>query len=255
MRKIKLTVIVVVKKDLNGLIQTVDSLLKCSSMAFEVIIKDACADAESCKYNSSDPRVSYYSKSDTGIYDAMNQAVQYASGRYVLFMNCGDCISSLRGFQLFLNMLSDSDSDIVVCSGISVSSPTRVKSVPAIISDFYLYRQVICHQATCIDLNYFVKQQGFDTKNYVVRADQEMFIRLRKNGAKIRIFDVNFIICAPFGFSISPSRLEQSKNELNMIRKKYFGPCQRRLYWLAHNLTFPAVRSYLLSKNKHFALK
>ncbi len=75
--------------------ETLESALRQTCGDFELIVKDGGSSDGSLEKNQdllSDPRVRVYTEKDTGIYDAMNQAVGHASGKYLFFLNCGDTL-------------------------------------------------------------------------------------------------------------------------------------------------------------------
>lgn len=78
---------------------TIESLLSQTYDNFEYIIKDGASEddtveiAESFSERFKERGIAYrvISESDNGIYDAMNAAVGYAGGKWINFMNGGDC--------------------------------------------------------------------------------------------------------------------------------------------------------------------
>ena len=73
--------------------KSLESALSQSFTDFEIIVKDGNSTDDSFDRAGEllqDSRIKVYHESDQGIYDAMNQAVQYASGDYIYFLNCGD---------------------------------------------------------------------------------------------------------------------------------------------------------------------
>ncbi len=79
--------------------RTVESIRRQTEQDYEIVIKDGISTDETTtqfldaleQAGESDPRLRVYrQEKDTGIYDAMNQAVEYAGGEYILFLNCGD---------------------------------------------------------------------------------------------------------------------------------------------------------------------
>ena len=74
------------------LLETVTNALKQTCRDFEIVIKDGGSkdDSLSKVKDLNSPFVKIFEEPDSGIYDAMNQAVKYASGDYVLFLNAGD---------------------------------------------------------------------------------------------------------------------------------------------------------------------
>ena len=86
--------------------ETIDSILDQTWQDYEIIIKDGgsteevtrkyldgYANAHDAAYGRSEAesavKLRVYSSKDTGIYDAMNQAVRYVRGDYVLFLKIG----------------------------------------------------------------------------------------------------------------------------------------------------------------------
>ena len=76
----------------DHLSKTVDSVLQQSSNDYEYIIKDGGSTDKSIEKVKEDQRIQIIVKKDNGIYDAMNQAITYASGKYILFLNAGDVL-------------------------------------------------------------------------------------------------------------------------------------------------------------------
>ena len=72
---------------------TIESILNQTYKNFEVIVKDGGSSdgsVEALLKECDDERIHVYTQKDTGIYDAMNQAVRLAQGEYYLFLNTGD---------------------------------------------------------------------------------------------------------------------------------------------------------------------
>lgn len=75
--------------------KTLESALKQTCGDFELIVKDGGSSDGSLEKNREllkDPRIRVITEKDTGIYDAMNQAVSHAEGQYIFFLNCGDTL-------------------------------------------------------------------------------------------------------------------------------------------------------------------
>ena len=74
------------------LLETVENILKQTYKDFEIIVKDGGSTDESLSKvkDLNSPFVKVVETPDKGIYDAMNEAVKYATGDYVLFLNAGD---------------------------------------------------------------------------------------------------------------------------------------------------------------------
>lgn len=87
---IKFSIVTVCLNAGQDLIDTVNSTLGQSYDCFEILVKDGFSTDGSLKKLPEDEAIRLIQKKDTGIYDAMNQAVEEARGDYLIFMNCGD---------------------------------------------------------------------------------------------------------------------------------------------------------------------
>ena len=73
---------------------TVRSALSQTFDDYEIIVKDGKSTDDTLAHIPQDNRIKIYSEADKSLYDAMNQAISYSSGRYLIFMNCGDTFAS-----------------------------------------------------------------------------------------------------------------------------------------------------------------
>ncbi len=112
-----LSIVTVVKNDPVRLSQTVNSLKDYyGNNQFEHVIVDGQSDIETLKIINElaiNTNVKIVSDVDNGIYDAMNKGIRIASGRYILFLNCGDrMVATVKETFSWLSELS-TDADII----------------------------------------------------------------------------------------------------------------------------------------------
>ena len=78
---------------------TVESIRRQTEEDYEIIVKDGISEDKITtgylrkleRESAADGRIRVYRHDkDSGIYDAMNQAVKYCRGDYIFFLNCGD---------------------------------------------------------------------------------------------------------------------------------------------------------------------
>jgi len=91
----KFSIITVTLNDRLGLEQTIGSVLSQSYLEFELLVQDGgSVDSTVAFLNSiTDPRVSWVSRPDQGLYDAMNRGLDRARGDFIIFMNGGDSLA------------------------------------------------------------------------------------------------------------------------------------------------------------------
>lgn len=146
----KFSIITVSFNSGKGLRDTIDSCLAQTYLDFEVIIKDGLSQDGSTNFLSeiSDPRIRLISAKDSGIYNAMNQAISYAVGEYVVFMNCGDLFYSntvLDETARFIqNTMNQGDIYFGDCY---VRNRGGIVHLPQKWDAYCCYRYTICHQS------------------------------------------------------------------------------------------------------------
>lgn len=102
------SVITVNLNNLDGLTRTSNSIEEQTFKDYEWIVIDGGSTDGSYDFlhekrklaNKTGAPFSFSSQKDNGIYDAMNIGVERAKGRYVIFMNAGDCFSTPKILNL-----------------------------------------------------------------------------------------------------------------------------------------------------------
>lgn len=106
----KISVITIVRNDLEGLKRTVASVQSQNTRQFEYILIDGNS-TDGCRefvlaQSWAQQRVS---EPDTGIYNAMNKGVSLATGDYCLFMNAGDTFYDSNVISQANEQIEDAD--------------------------------------------------------------------------------------------------------------------------------------------------
>ena len=180
---------------------TLESVLRQSCTDVEIVLKDGCSTDGSVenwqRENASRPeaeRVKVYTEKDSGIYDAMNQAVAHAEGEFLLFLNCGDVLPEDEVLERTRQVLEQekkagTDMDRLVLYGDTCSGKNHVTIASApVISGFTCYRNIPCHQS-CFYSAVLCREKPYDLQ-YKIRADYDHFLWcFYKAGAKMRHMD------------------------------------------------------------------
>lgn len=196
---------------------TILSVLNQSYRDFEYIIidggsTDGCVDVIK-KYVG---RLAYWvSERDGGIYDAMNKGIQHANGKYINFMNAGDCFFN----EDILTMVSEQivgrpavvfGDTAIVRNGVKY----KLKTNPFYEYESFPYEMGFCHQSTFVRTD-IAKQKKFDL-GFKLAADYNMIVSIYREGGEFqRLHD---LIIANFDLSgASDNRRRQHIAEALMI--------------------------------------
>lgn len=260
----KFSIIVVCLNEGEKLHKTIESILEQTEEDYEIIVKDGgSTDGSveeligadelgngSSQAGAENGRIKIYREKDSGIYDAMNQAVQYASGEYLFFLNCGDylyqkdVLSQVKRFMEAEEDKRDRKRPRIYYGNIQERmTGALVQSNPKM-DDFGCYRNVPCHQACFYDRRLLVSR-GFDT-SYLVRADYEHFLWcFYKARAHTVYLPVTVASYEGGGFSETKENVRRSAREHRQIVGKYMPPGKVHKYRLLMLITFAPVRTYL----------
>lgn len=244
--------------------ETIDSILAQTWQDYEIIIKDgasteeatrsyldsyarACEIAHGQSGEESAGKLRIYRSKDSGIYDAMNQAVQYVHGDYVLFLNCGDSFYDTHVLEQVGGKIREQNRDtsrsIFYGNIYERLTKTQVQSNP-VIDDFACYRNVPCHQACFYEAS-LLREKSFDTA-YAVRADYEHFLWCYY---RAHVRTVYMPIAVAFyeggGFSETKENERRSRREHREIVSKYMPAAKVRKYRLIMAVTLAPIRTWI----------
>lgn len=237
---------------------TVESIFEQDYNKFEVIVKDGGSSdgsIERLKSSFTDERLRIYIQKDTGIYDAMNQAIKLANGAYFLFLNAGDNFYD----NTILNKITDEIEkkkkenkkvDVIYGNLYHKLLDTFVFAAPQI-NDFVCYRNVPCHQ-TCFYHRSLFATRGYNTK-YNVRADYEHFLWCYyKKEALFYYVPVTIAAYEGGGYSETKENKKRSARQHQEIVVRYMGKRKANKYKFIMLLTFAPLRS-AIAENKYLS--
>lgn len=232
---------------------TLESVRKQRHKDYEIIIKDALSTDGSIEYAKETagnfPSLRIIEKRDSGIYDAMNQAVSQAEGKYVYFLNCGDVLYDEDVLGNIHKLIDGNPADMGIYYGniYEKLSGSVVASNPKL-DNFGCYRNVPCHQ-TCFYDRRLLLLHPFETK-YRVRADYEQFLWcFFSEDIKDRVsFVYGDILIAGYeggGFSETRQNRKISAKEHKEIVKKYMPIREVWKYRLLLWVTLAPLRTWI----------
>lgn len=222
---------------------TIDSVLQQTFDDYEIVIKDGMSCDHTLSSFRESEKIRVYQQPDSGIYDAMNQAVALAKGRYLLFLNCGDFLYDSTVLQKVYEVAKDLPERAVVYGdycrkGIVFQQPSQL-------SDFYLFRTPLCHQSMFFSATLF--QDHLYHTDYKILADYDHTLCDRQSGATF--CHIAYPICDYMGCGVSeqPAGKIKKEEEYGRIRKQYYSDAQIRRYQLLRKLSLVKLRGYVIS--------
>lgn len=254
MAQISFSIVVVCLNPGKKLLPTLSSVLGQQYGNYEIVIKDGGSSDGSLADIPADSRVRLVQSADTGIYDAMNQALSHLKGQFVLFLNCGDVfhddqVLSRMAKAIENKQLADRNAGrsekirIFYGNQYNALQKSVVYSAPEV-NDFTCYRNVPCHQVCFYDVRLFA-ERGYDTK-YRVRADYEHFLHcIYERCAEAVYTEVLVADYEGGGFSETAENRRISAKEHDEITRRYLGREKTLKYKTVMLLTLAPLRTRL----------
>ncbi len=265
------SVLVVCLNPAEKLKDTLASIERQTFSNYEIVVKDGCSTDGSMCYardlqkkferqaavmpeNTPMPQLHLIEKKDGGIYDAMNQAAAFATGRYLYYLNCGDIFYNENVLQEMSEFIAQKPSYQGIYYGNIFERLTGQKILSNPHMDaFGCYRNVPCHQACFYDKKLLLAHP-FDTR-YKVRADYEQFLwcffeNSDKEGTSFFYRDILIADYEGGGFSETKENSRISKREHREIVHKYMSRGQVAKYRLVMWLTLAPLRTRIAQNKK-----
>lgn len=248
---------------------------------FEILYKDGRSrdgswEALLAEYGA-DSRLRSFQEADKSIYDAMNQALDQVSGKYVLFLNCGDFFYDDRVLERTAEAIAkavesgetaaqekaepsgEAGQECVGRLGrptvfygntFSAAKGAVVHSAPSI-TGFTCYRNIPCHQSCFYDARLF-EAKRYDLQ-YRIRADYDHFLWCFYRG-NARMAYMDFVVASYEGGGYSESRENQVRDseEHRLITARYMSRGELLRYQAALALTLAPLRRFM-AENKAFS--
>jgi glycosyltransferase involved in cell wall biosynthesis len=254
---VKFSIVVVALNPGSRLKITLDSILSQTYDNYEIIVKDGGSTDGSVEsmIGNPDNRICFIRHKDTGIYDAMNQAVSCAEGDYVLFLNCGDIFydkNVLENTVKYIKSHLSGDNDkntgkqklqVLYGDTYSIKTDTLIASPPQI-DGFTCYRNIPCHQS-CFYSTQLCRQKPYNPQ-YKIRADYEHFLWCYYiAGAQMHHMGFTVSAYEGGGYSESKKNIQRNKQEHKEIASIYIPKAELTKYRLIMTLTLAPLRSYM----------
>jgi len=245
--KLMISIITIVKNDLDNLKKTVNSVLSQTFTDYEFLIQDGLSEDGTLEwiYSIKDLyKIKFKSEKDISLYDAMNKAILRAEGNYIIFLNAGDTFVEQESLEKIFNILECSNftlNELIVCDAIiDYGYAQRIhKAVP--FEDWLKgdRRQMpTVHQAIFYPREIFEKVGGYDI-NYGICGDYEHIRRIVKAGYKWKYISIPLVRYNVYG--LANKMYWQNYKERRQIIYKCDGKRKALYYTLSFYLNLPRV--------------
>jgi len=253
----KFSIIVVCLNPGSKLNETLDSILSQSCSDYEIIVKDGGSRDGSIENMRQSSRIRLYQEKDAGIYDAMNQAVSYAEGEYILFLNCGDVFyddkvleKTAECMKQYAEQYAEQCAEqcaeqyteqhkqshgseavrrkVFYGDTFSAKNQVVIASSPKI-TGFTCYRNIPCHQVCFYEAS-LCKEKPYDLQ-YRIRADYDHFLWCYYV-AKADMVHMDVLVASyeGGGFSEKKENVKKDKREHRTITKTYMSSAELLKY-------------------------
>jgi len=222
----KISVVTVCYNCEDTIEKTILSVVKQTYSSIEYIIVDGLSSdrtVDVVRKHLKDKRIIFISEPDDGLYDAMNKAIDIASGDYIIFMNSGDIFASETVLSDIIEAL-DGKNELVYGNVIRLKHGGRVlekygnRYTPMFL---LLQGRMICHQSifTRCDI---MKEYRFNT-DFSITADYDFLTRVIQNKRKMKYVDITVsIVDNEEGISSTISNMDIMREQDDKSLKENF---------------------------------
>ena len=244
----KFSVITVCYNAGEKLAYTINNILKQSCEDFEIVVKDGGSSDDSLASIPKDEKINVISEKDKGIYDAMNAAVSYAKGDYVIFMNCGDTFFDEDVFKNSAKFIDENPDKKIYYGDAYFELSKQVISQPKEITESICYRHMPNHQSCFFD-RLLWNDMSLNT-SYKIRADYDFFLRCYfEKEIRPAYLGITVASYEGGGYSENKENQKRDKEEHREIVEKYMGKKRAAHYRRIMILTLQPLRTWIAQKS------
>lgn len=171
-----------------------------------------------------------YVANDSGIYDAMNQAINLCRGEYIYFLNAGDTLYD-KSTLTKLSSLMDNNAAIYY-GDIFLLPIKKLRRHPPKLSRYYLFRKNLNHQAWIARRDVYAAFHGFDL-SFHYASDQDFLRRVvLKSSLPAKHVDVVLANFVYGGKSTCKANLREVARERRRLMPRFYSHLEIMIYGL-----------------------
>lgn len=202
-----------------------DSLLRQLYQDWECIICDGVSEDDTIKiveeYEKKDSRFRHNIKKDSGIYDALNNGIKIANGKWLYVLGADDRIHPEAFFNFDLD--KNENYDVIYGNIIDVYANGTHRLIKPMPLSKIIYLMPFGHQGAIVKTKLAQDIGGFDIQ-YKVRGDYNMMLTLYMKGCSFLYIDIPVAYFSLLGYSNS-SVLKYESERLRITRSHHSNKC------------------------------
>lgn len=227
-------------------VKTARSVFSQDFQDFEFIIKDGLSVDNTVERLYQIGARNIKVSSDSGIYDAMNQALAMCSGKYTYFLNAGDTFYSNHVLKELSNQIEPRSA--IVYGNLNLYPLGKISRPPARLSRYYLFRKNLNHQAWMARTDIYNALNGFNL-SYRYAADQEFLWRvILTKDLPVQYIDIIFATFVYGGASTSKSARPYVRKERCRLLHNFYSYWEFALYGTIGLYFLNPFKAYIWNK-------
>lgn len=228
-KKTKFSIVTVCLNAESTILDTIRSVKQQIYPNYEYVVWDGASTdhtLENIRENAGADNIFVFSKADSGLYNAMNQAMKECNGDYILFLNSGDVFADERVLSDVAGLIEKDGSKADIYFG----NVLRKREDKTVLETYYgkevvlrllLAGRMPCHQSI-FTRREVMQRYGFDER-YSITADYNFLMKCRKYKHPIMYMDR--VICCfdcTQGISAANSNLEEMRRQDDASMKELY---------------------------------
>lgn len=208
----------------DKILTTLNSILEQNYIEYEYIIMDGMSSdnikERLAQYIESESRIRFFEGKDYGIYDAMNKAIDKATGEYCYFIGAGDVLYDSDVLGKIADSIEE-DGDDIIYGYVKAVGGKGTTDIKYMLDYRYIVQFFpVCHQAVFAKTK-LLKERMFDL-TYEVGADQDWLMHMKKMRKTFKYVNIPVAKYMLDGFSNSEHGKARFDKEKVRIHKKYY---------------------------------
>ena len=242
MSEVKISIITATLNALAGLKNTVGSVASQTYRNVEHVVIDGGSEDGTTQWLTKQAGVRWISEPDSGIADALNKALDLATGEWILVLHAEDTLIDKFALSKAAPRLHQTASD-VVCFGIVFASDSGDRVLkPSGMSRRANFKTPILHQGAFCRRSLFVRLGQFDTR-FKIALDYEFFLRAYRARVSADVVDDVVARMPDTGVS-SRSDWKSLRSRFSEERKAQLTHVEKRAHRVLYAAYWPLYLAY-----------